>query len=153
MLYQRIKPSTGEKVGDPADLPLQLAPLSAATLADLPKALDPCPEAWVDTGFVPAPTAPPEPALNFVDDVPTFQMRFTPGERIAIRASQDALVVDFQRLLDDPRVTHVDRARDQVKGAILYLAGELPGLDGKTTLTPPILTDARAQAILAGDPA
>ena len=86
MAYQRFKLSTNTPDGDPGPLPAALVGLAAASLADLPKALNPCPAEWADTGFQPTPDAP---ATTSVVDVPTFFMRFTAAERIAIRGSKD----------------------------------------------------------------
>lgn len=65
---------------------------------------------------------PPPPAvLSYVDDVPTFLMRFSGPERVAIRASTDELVVDFMTLLNDPRTVAVNRALESVQQGVGYL--------------------------------
>ncbi len=55
-----------------------------------------------------------------------FKMLFTSEERIAIKASTDAVVQDFFELINDPRLTQVDRNLQSVKDAIAYL--EFKGL-------------------------
>ena len=52
MLYQRISIASAEPVGDPAPLPDALIGLANESLVDLPAALDPCPDEWLDTGFL-----------------------------------------------------------------------------------------------------
>lgn len=151
-MYQRIKLSTGEKVGGLAELPAQLIPLSDATLANLPSALDPCPTEWLDTGFIPGVAPQTGTLLSYVLDVPSFFMRFTAPERIAIRASQDAVVADFLSLINDPRTAKVNLALPTVQEAVAYLAGQLPGASGQP-LMPAILAADRVAQILAGESA
>lgn len=55
-----------------------------------------------------------------------FKMLFTSAERIAIKASTDAVVQDFFELINDSRLTQVDRNLQSVKDAIAYL--EFKGL-------------------------
>jgi len=67
MLYQRKTLSTGENIGKPAALPLELVGLTDASLADLSAAVpDAAPELWYeDQGFfpfTPEPIVLPEPA-------------------------------------------------------------------------------------------
>lgn len=50
-----------------------------------------------------------------------FKMLFTSEERIAIKATTDAVVQDFMELINDPRLTQVDRNLQSVKDAINYL--------------------------------
>ena len=150
MDYQRMLLSTGAKVGDPGALPAALQGLGDATLANLPAAFDPCPPEWIDTGFVPV-AAEATPATTLVVDVPTFLLRLLPQERVGVRASQDPLVMDFQRLLDDPRVIRINLGLPAVEGAVAYLAGQLPGLNGQP-LAPPLIDPSRVPAILAPEP-
>lgn len=145
MAYQRFKLSTNTPEGDPGPLPAALVGLAAASLADLPKALNPCPAEWADTGFQPTPDAP---ATTSVVDVPTFFMRFTAAERIAIRGSKDVVVEDFLSLLDDPRTARVNLALPAVQQGVGYLGG----LGGETPLSPAILTPDRVASILAPEP-
>lgn len=66
-----------------------------------------------------------------------FKMLFTSAERIAIKSSTDPVVIDFFELINDPRLTQVDRNLQSVKDAIAYLV--LVG----------IVTQLRADEILA----
>jgi hypothetical protein len=66
-----------------------------------------------------------------------FKMLFTSAERIAIKASTDAVVIDFFEIVNDTRLTQVDRNMQSVKDAIMYL--ETDGL----------LTAGRAAEILS----
>lgn len=145
MLYQRVTLSSSAKIGDPAALPAELVGFSDATLANLPAALDPCPDAWADTGFTPV----IEAVGDYVVDVPTFMLRFTPVERVAIRKSTDPLVQDFMTLLSDPRTERVNLQLPAVQQAVGYLAG----MGGDPLMASPILTPDRAAAVLAAEPA
>ena len=146
MSYQRFELSSGSPKGEPGPLPTELQGLSDATLADLPAAFDPCPDAWADTGFKPVADAP---ALSYVVDVPAFKMRFTAAERVKIRTSEDPIVQDFESLIDDPRTLRVNLQLPTVQQGIGYLAG----LGGDPPLSPAILTPDRAAAILAPEAA
>lgn len=53
---------------------------------------------------------------------PQFLTLFTPQERIAARASEDAFVQDFMALLSDPRMSEVDLDGPPVIQAVNYLA-------------------------------
>ena len=152
MNYQRILLSTGAKVGALAPLPAELVGLNDEHLADLPAALEPCPDAWADTAFLPVSPAPAEPVLRFVVDVPSFFMRFTAPERIAIRESHDPVVADFLALINDPRTAKVNLALPTVQQGVAYLAGQLPGVGG-APLDPAILAAERVAQILAGESA
>lgn len=66
-----------------------------------------------------------------------FKMLFTSAERIAIKSSTDLVVIDFFELINDPRLTQVDRNLQSVKDAIAHLV--LVG----------IVTQLRADEILA----
>ena len=64
MLYQRKTLSTGENIGTPAALPLELVGLTDVSLADLPAAVPlAAPElGYEDQGFIPvAPEPDPAP--------------------------------------------------------------------------------------------
>lgn len=76
MIYQRISLPTGTPVGEPGPLPAALLGLENLTLADLPAALDPCPEEWADTGFWPLIDETPEfdPATHRLDGTWTDTM-------------------------------------------------------------------------------
>jgi len=65
---------------------------------------------WVDASSL--------PMLSPVE----FKMLFTSQERVAIKANTDAAVQDFFELINDPRLTQVDRNLQSVKDAIAYLA-------------------------------
>lgn len=61
----------------------------------------------------------------YVVDVPTFKMRFSPQQLVAVRASEDAIVKVFlSEILDDPRTVNVNLALPFVQQAIGYLAQE-----------------------------
>ena len=139
MLYQRRDLKSGRDVGAPAPLPPELVGLSDANLADL-SCIDPTPETYVGQGFFPAGDAPAEPsAATYVVDIPTFMLRFQPLERIAIRTSKDALVVDFMQLLDDPRTLRINLQLPAVQQGVGYLA----------SLDPPLIAPERVPDILA----
>lgn len=53
---------------------------------------------------------------------PQFFLLFTVQERVGIRASTDPFVIDFLRLLDDPRLTEVDLDLKSTQDALAYLA-------------------------------
>lgn len=52
---------------------------------------------------------------------PEFLLRFTPQERVAIRASQDPILVDWLLILNDPRLTRVDLTLPATRGGLDYL--------------------------------
>jgi hypothetical protein len=56
----------------------------------------------------------PAPIIGPVE----FMMLFPAAARVALRASQDPVVVDFLRLLDDSRLTAIDRNKPSVRAAI-----------------------------------
>lgn len=93
---------------------------------------------WVN----PAPVEPvtPEPTAPTVDPI-EFKLLFTSGERIAIKTSTDLIVQDFYEITSDPRLAHVDLGLKSTKDAIAHL------------VSINILTQDRADAILAGTPA
>lgn len=68
--------------------------------------------AWVDYAVLPM-VSPVE-----------FKMLFTSQERIAIKASPNAVVQDFFEIINDPRLTYVDRNLQSVKEAVNYLESE-----------------------------
>ena len=77
------------------------------------------PPGWV-TPVSPVP-ALPEPQKLYTP--PEFQADlFTPQELHAIRASTDVVVAQWLRILDDPRLTSVDRTKPSTIAAIDYLA-------------------------------
>ena len=82
---------------------------------------------------------------DIVVDVPTFLLLFTSAERIALRSSGDTVVKDFLSLVDDPRTQRINLSLNAVQEAIFYLAGQ-----GPSPMATPILTVARAEAILTG---
>ena len=88
---------------------------------------------------------PPEPAAPvqsylLTPSRPQFLLLFTGPERVAIRASTDALVVDFLDIVKDPALEWIDLSLASVQEGIAYLV----------TLT--LLTQARANTILKGWP-
>jgi hypothetical protein len=56
----------------------------------------------------------PAPIIGPVE----FMMLFPAAARVALRASIDPVTVDFVRLLDDPRLTSIDRNKPSVQAAI-----------------------------------
>lgn len=57
-----------------------------------------------------------------------FMLRFTPDERIAIEASDDAVVKDWLKRLADVRLRTVDVTLPQTASAMAYLAAADPVL-------------------------
>lgn len=53
-----------------------------------------------------------------------FKMLFTSAERIAIKASTDPVIIDFFELINDLRLTQVDRNMQSVKDAVNYLESQ-----------------------------
>lgn len=110
--YQRIKISTGELVGTPADLPQSIADLDDSTLANLVIVF---PAATLtqlgleDTGFLPVEV--PDPPVRVLKlSKYEFMCRFTPQERAAIRelAKTDEIVADFLDLMDKASAVELD---------------------------------------------
>lgn len=50
-----------------------------------------------------------------------FKLLFTVAERVAIKASEDAMVKDFFEIVNDPRLTFVDLGLESTKQALAYL--------------------------------
>ncbi len=50
-----------------------------------------------------------------------FKLLFTAQERVAIKASADAIVRDFFGIVEDPRLTHVDLGLKSTQDALTYL--------------------------------
>jgi len=57
-------------------------------------------------------------------DVIDFKLRFTIQERVAIYQSTDLIIVDFVRLLEDPRLKNVDVMLQSTIDAVHYLASQ-----------------------------
>jgi hypothetical protein len=55
-------------------------------------------------------------------DPVTFMLLFPIAARVALRNSTDPVIVDFLRMLDDPRLSVVDRNKPVVIEAIDYVA-------------------------------
>jgi len=68
----------------------------------------------------PVPVEPPAPVPPKVSPV-EFKLLFTAQERVAIKASTDAIVQDFFSIVEDPRLTHVDLALKSTQDALSYL--------------------------------
>lgn len=78
---------------------------------------------WVHPPAVEIVPAEPEPSpLPLLSPV-EFKLLFTAEERIAIRSAKDSdpVVFDMWDILDDPRLTQVDRNLQSTKDSILYL--------------------------------
>lgn len=104
-LYQRRTLSTGQDVGRPGPLPANLDGLADATLADLPSRLDAaaCRElGYLDTGFFPVEPEPPAPPRVRWVHKAIYLRRFTPQERIAIKAARagDATLDDLLYVME-----------------------------------------------------
>lgn len=98
----------------------------ASQFADVPDEIE---EGWRETedGWEAPPAQPPEEPVAdpaaYVVDVPTFKMRFTPQQLVAVRASQDPVVRAFlTEVVDDTRTVNVNLALPFVIDAIGYLA-------------------------------
>lgn len=87
-------------------------------------------------------TPKPVPVGNLSPSAPEFLLMLTLEERIAIRKAraQDLVVEDVMAMIEDPRLKMVDLTHPSVIEGVKYF----------TQTTPPILTQARAQRILAG---
>ena len=68
----------------------------------------------------PEPTEAPAPVPPKVSPI-EFKLLFTAPERVAIKASADAIVQDFFSIVEDPRLTHVDLALSSTQDALEYL--------------------------------
>lgn len=83
-------------------------------------------DGWIDGQLVkpvipdPVPVEPPAPVPPKVSPV-EFKLLFTAQERVAIKASTDAIVQDFFSIVEDPRLTHVDLALKSTQDALSYL--------------------------------
>ena len=83
-------------------------------------------DGWIDGQLVkpvipdPVPVEPPAPVPPKVSPV-EFKLLFTAVERVAIKASTDAIVHDFFSIVEDPRLTHVDLALKSTQDALSYL--------------------------------
>lgn len=73
---------------------------------------------WVNPNVMS--TAPVDIALIQLSPI-EFKMLFTSQERIMIKTSTDAVVQDFFEIINDPRLTYVDRNPQSVKDALAYL--------------------------------
>lgn len=125
--------------GDPAEL---YHPDMAALFAtEVPDGI--VPGAVLVNGVWTNPTPPSEPseppAATYPKVSPVeFKLLFTSAERIAIKASTDAVVLDFMEIVNDPRLTTVDLGLASTQQGVAYLASV--GLIG----------EARVAEILAG---
>lgn len=134
-----------------SELAARYHPAIAAEFVNVPPEVE---AGWIKTGSTWGPPPPrgdlPPPPIptTLTIDVPTFLMRFTAPERVAIRASEDPLVVDFLRLLDDPRTVRVNVGLAPVQQALGYLAG----LSQPNPLTPALIEPSRLAEILAPQP-
>lgn len=66
---------------------------------------------------IPVTVVAPPPKLSITE----FWFLLTVAERLAVRASIDASLLDFLKLLDDPRCVEVDLSKDYVKDFVEYL--------------------------------
>jgi len=71
----------------------------------------------------PVPVDLPAPVPPKVSPV-EFKLLFTAQERVAIKASTDAIVQDFFSIVEDPRLTHVDLALKSTQDALSYLEAQ-----------------------------
>lgn len=96
-----------------------------AQFVEVPDAVE---DGWIlngETWEVPPAPVIPEPVAPVV--IPPkvspieFKLLFTVQERVAIKASADAIVQDFFSIVEDPRLTHVDLALKSTQDALSYL--------------------------------
>lgn len=73
---------------------------------------------WVNPTITPTEQATPQ--LDKLSPI-EFKMLFTSDERIALKSSTDEVVIDFMEIVNDARLTYVDRNLQSVKDAIEYL--------------------------------
>lgn len=109
MQYQRKTLSTNADVGEAGPLPAHLRGLSDLMLADL------APRGLPDVGYFPVPPAPLPPDRWVHKAI--FKRRFTQAERIAIRATENAVetpvevrmaLSDFREVLDATEKVYLD---------------------------------------------
>lgn len=88
----------------------------------------------------PTPPEPPapEPAVPPIVGPIAFKLLFTAQERIAIKTSEDPIVLDFFSIAEDPRTTEVNLALSSTQEALTYLT------------TVGILAEGRKEQILTG---
>lgn len=84
--------------------------------------------------FTPRVTQVPSVKVSPVE----FKLLFTSTERVAVKQSEDPVVIDFFSIIEDPRLTHVD----------LGLQSTREGLDYLVEIN--ILTPSRRDEILSG---
>lgn len=123
MLYQRKFLANGSSIGEPGPIPVNIANLDDASLADLTASLgEPCASelGFSGQGFFPIITRDVS-ALG-------FKQRLTVQERMAIRAASatDPLIADFLDLLNTPGrgLIDLDHA-DTVNGCAYLVSQEL----------------------------
>lgn len=88
----------------------------------------------------PTPPEPPapEPAVPPIVGPIAFKLLFTAQERIAIKTSEDPIVLDFFSIAEDPRTTEVNLALSSTQEALTHLT------------TVGILAEGRKEQILTG---
>ena len=88
------------------------------------------------------PTSPeppaPEPAVPPIVGPIAFKLLFTAQERLAIKTSEDPIVLDFFSIAEDPRTTEINLALSSTQEALTYLT------------TVGILAEGRKEQILTG---
>lgn len=91
---------------------------------------------WTTDGSTFSASVPVEPILAAKIISPVeFKMLFTSAERIAIKASTDAVVQDFVSILEDPRLTEVNLSNPTVIEALeYYVSNGLLTEERKTTI-------------------
>lgn len=119
-LYQQRTLSTAEDVGEPGLLPVALRGLSDEELADLTA------RGLPDTGFFPIPEEEPEPEPEPVRWIhkSVYLQRFTPQERIAIKAarSADPIIDDSLYVLEASELVYLDHPA--IVNGLAYLVSQ-----------------------------
>jgi hypothetical protein len=126
-----------------------------AEFEDVPDDVQP---GWVrsDAGVWAAPSAPahvdPPVKTTTVIGPIQFMLRFSPGERVAIRnaAKTDPLIEDFLTILNDVRTLQVDLADPSVDAAVAYMGGATAAPN--PVIGTPLYAPTRIMQILAPQP-
>lgn len=92
---------------------------------------------WVHP-IPPEPTLPPPPVPPIVSAI-AFKLLFTSEERIAIKNSEDPVLLDFFSITEDPRTTEVNLALASTQRALTHLTDV------------GILAEGRKEQILTGE--
>ena len=124
------------KGGEPQELPFRIVLSNGKTRTSQTPFTE---EELADAGYVPVPDAVIAPERLKEMSPVQFKMLLTPQERIAIRTARatDPVIDDFMDILEDVRLTEVDRNLQSVQDMVTYLVSQA------------LLTQERADAILS----